>query len=203
MRKLLPVILTFLGLAAGGATGIFLQPTPAEDSHSAADGSKAAGDHAAATAKDKPEAATPEKADGHADDGHGEAAKPDDSIEVIGAAGGHGEGEHSGGFDYVKLSNQFVVPLVESGQVASMMVLTLSLEVNAGGGDAVYAREPKLRDALLQVLFDHANAEGFRGRYTDAEAMQPLRRALREAAMKVLPDTVNDVLIADIVRHDS
>lgn len=208
MRKLLPVILILLGLGVGAGAGLFLQPKPAAEGHMATEGDAAA-DHAA-PAEDAHAAETP-KEDGHAAEpapaeaGHGEAAKPkqDDSIEVVGgASGGHGE-EGGGGFEYVKLSNQFVVPLVENGQVSSMMVLTLSLEVKAGGGDTVYGREPKLRDALLQVLFDHANADGFRGRYTDAEVMLPLRRALREAAMKVLPGTVNDVLISDIVRHDS
>jgi flagellar protein FliL len=212
MRKLLPVILTFLGLAAGAGTGVLLQPKPSEDGHAAAESSAASAEHSTPVEHGENHASQVPKDDGHAaqtaqaDDGHGGAAqsKPDDSIEVVGgASGGHGEEGESGGFEYVKLSNQFVVPLVEHGQVTSMMVLTLSLEVSSGGGDTVYGREPKLRDALLQVLFNHANADGFKGRYTDAEEMLPLRRALREAAMKVLPGTVNDVLIADIVRHDS
>lgn len=209
MRKLLPVILIFLGLAVGAGAGIALQPRPAAESHAATGSDAAAADHGTSDDATGDHGAAP-SSDAHADeaapggDDHGAAAKPvdDGSIEVVGGADdGHG-GSASGGMEYVKLSNQFVVPLVENGQVESMMVLTLSLEVKVGGGDAVYAREPKLRDALLQVLFDHANADGFRGRFIDAEAMQPLRRALREAAMKVLPDTVNDVLISDIVRHD-
>jgi len=214
MRKLLPVILTFLGLAAGAGAGVYLQPKPTAEGHTSAEGGALPGDaaesHGDAPARDvsadSGHAAEPAPAEsGHAESGHAEGTKPkpDESIEVVGGAGEHGVEGDSGGFEYVKLSNQFIVPLVENGQVTSMMVLTLSLEVKPGGGDAVYGREPKLRDALLQVLFDHANADGFRGRYTDAEAMLPLRRALREAAMKVLPGTVTDVLIADIVRHDN
>lgn len=211
MRKLLPVILTLFGLAAGAGAGIFLQPKAGTEAHASAE-SAAPADHAAPAEHGDAHASEAPKDSGHAEepapatDSHGEGAKPkpDDSIEIVGGSkGGHGAEGEAGGFEYVKLSNQFVVPLVENGQVTSMMVLSLSLEVQPGGGDAVYGREPKLRDALLQVLFDHANADGFRGRYTDAEAMLPLRRALREAAMKVLPGTVNDVLIADIVRHDS
>lgn len=105
--------------------------------------------------------------------------------------------------EYAKLNNQFVVPLLQDGEVISMVILSLSLEVSAGSAALVYEREPKLRDLFLQVLFDHANAGGFRGSFTDGAALQPLRQALFEAAVTVLPDVVTDVLIADIVRQDN
>ncbi len=106
--------------------------------------------------------------------------------------------------DYVKLPNQFVVPVMEGGRVGSLVVLALSLEVPAGATEAVFAREPKLRDEFLRVLFDHANTGGFRGTFTDGGTLVALRRALLEAARKVLgPEAVFDVLITDIVRQDS
>lgn len=105
--------------------------------------------------------------------------------------------------DYVKLNNQFVVPIVEDGRVVSMVIMSLSLEVERGMTDSVYAREPKLRDALLQVMFDHANAGGFRGSFTDAANLVLLRKALLEMARTTLGDIVSDVLIVDIARQDS
>ncbi|MDT8857984.1 flagellar basal body-associated FliL family protein [Paracoccaceae bacterium Fryx2] len=105
--------------------------------------------------------------------------------------------------DYVKLNNQFVVPVVENGRVASMVVLSLSLEAKPGSTDLIYAREPKIRDAFLQVLFDHANSGGFRGSFTDGSNLILLRKALLEAARTTMGDLVTDVLIADIVRQDS
>jgi hypothetical protein len=104
--------------------------------------------------------------------------------------------------DYVKLNNQFVVPVVEGGRVAAMVILSLSLEVAPGSSEAVYAREPKLRDVFLQVLFDHANAGGFRGTFTDGANLVLLREALQESAASVLGAMVTDVLISDIVRQD-
>lgn len=104
--------------------------------------------------------------------------------------------------DYVRLSNQFVVPVVEGGRVAAMVILSLSLEINPGGTEAVFAREPRLRDAFLQVLFDHANAGGFRGTFTDGSNLILLRAALRETGHRLMPETIRDVLIADIVRQD-
>lgn len=105
--------------------------------------------------------------------------------------------------EYVKLNNQFVIPIVEAGRVSSMVIMALSLEVDAGSTEAVYTKEPKLRDAFLQVLFDHANAGGFRGSFTDGANLILLRKALLESAQSTLGEMVTDVLIADIARQDS
>lgn len=105
--------------------------------------------------------------------------------------------------EYVKLNNQFVVPVVEEGRVAAMVILSLTLQVSTGSGADVFAAEPKLRDVFLQVLFDHANAGGFRGSFTDGDNLIVLRRALKEVAKVVLGDPLQDVLITDIVRQDN
>jgi flagellar basal body-associated protein FliL len=105
--------------------------------------------------------------------------------------------------DYVKLNNQFVVPIIGNGDVRALVILSISLEVTAGGSETVYSREPRLRDAILQVLFDHANIGGFDGAFTSASNMRLLRKALLEAARKTLGDTVKDVLVIDLVRQDS
>lgn len=105
--------------------------------------------------------------------------------------------------DYVRLNNQFVVPVVEGGRVAALVILSISLEALPGNTETIFSREPKLRDQMLQVLFDHANSGGFRGNFTDGSNMVALRVALREAAVRVLGTLVTDVLIVDIVRQDS
>jgi hypothetical protein len=104
--------------------------------------------------------------------------------------------------DYAKLANQFIIPVLAQGKVSALMVLSLSLEVRAGTTAQVNAAEPKLRDAFLQVMFDHANSGGFSGSYTDAATLIPLRTALLEVAKSVLGDKVSDVLITDILRRD-
>ena len=105
--------------------------------------------------------------------------------------------------EYVKLANQFIVPVLDHGKVISMVILSLSLEVKAGSTPEIYNMEPKLRDVFLQVMFDHANAGGFNGSYTDGSNLVLLRKALLEAAKTVMPETISDVLIIDIVRQDS
>lgn len=112
------------------------------------------------------------------------------------------EPEEAAPREYVDLSNEFVIPILSEGVVAGLVVLSLSLEVEQGQSATVLSHEPKLRDVLLQAMFAHANAGGFRGSFTDSAALAPLRQALFEAASGVLPDVISDVLINDIVRQD-
>ncbi|WP_415182161.1 flagellar basal body-associated FliL family protein [Phaeovulum sp.] len=114
----------------------------------------------------------------------------------------HDIGSGTNTYEYVKLNNQFIVPVVEEGGVSSLVIMSLGMEVEAGTTEKVYAVEPKLRDAFLQVLFDHANAGGFRGAFTETNAMEQLRRALLETGIKILGKTISEILITDIIRQD-
>lgn len=119
------------------------------------------------------------------------------------AAAAEGEGEAAVLPEFAKLQNQFVVPVMAGGKITAMVILSLSLEVETGASIEVYNAEPKLRDAFLQVLFDHANSGGFAGVYTDGANLVVLREALLEAAKSILGEKVHDVLITDLVRQDS
>jgi hypothetical protein len=122
-------------------------------------------------------------------------------------AEGSGHGEEAGLLHdtpsaFVALDNQFVVPLVDDDTVAAIVVLSVSIEVPEGQEDSVLTAEPRLRDAFLQVLFDHANTGGFDGTFTATEPMRSLRLALNVAAQDVLGDAARNVLIVDIVRQE-
>lgn len=141
--------------------------------------------HAAADAHDDPHA-EPAKAESH--------AVPDKP-----KSDGHGGDTN----EYVKLNNQFVVPIMGAKRVEALVVASLSVEVSAGMSQTVYQREPKLRDVFLQVMFDHANIGGFEGAFTAGERMEILRGALLDAARSVLGTDVKDVLITEIARQDA
>mgnify|MGYP006087525375 CR=1 FL=1 len=104
--------------------------------------------------------------------------------------------------EYVTLNNQFIVPVVKDNLVHSLVMLSLSLEVNAEQTQSVYEHEPKLRDVLLQTLFDHANIGGFDGTFTHTQKLDDLRQALLEVAQKSLGAEIFDILITDIARQD-
>lgn len=104
--------------------------------------------------------------------------------------------------EYVKLNNQFVVPVVGETLVDALVVMALSVEVSPGMASEIYTREPKLRDAFLQVMFDHANIGGFEGTFTNANNLDILRAALTETAQNLVGSVVMGVLITDIARQD-
>lgn len=102
-----------------------------------------------------------------------------------------------------RLNNQFFVPVIQSDRVTAMMALSLTLEVAQGYVETALSHEPRLRDAFLQVMFDHANIGGFDGTYTRQSNMTALRTALRETGRQLLGPSLIDVLITDIIRQDS
>jgi hypothetical protein len=104
--------------------------------------------------------------------------------------------------EYARMNNQFVVPVVMNERVAALVVMSLSIEVETGGQEAVFSHEPKLRDAFLQVMFDHANMGGFNGAFTASSNMRLLREALKDAADRTMEGHISDVLIVEIVRQD-
>ena len=176
MRLLLPLVLALIGAGAGVGAGLYLRPAPEVPADTAA-GDAAAGDTG-------PDAAGAEDGDG-ADD-----APPEPDYPGLGQT------------DFVRMSNQFVVPVLDQGAISALVVLSLSLETAPGMREMVFVREPKLRDAFLQVLFDHANAGAFDGNFTASARIETLRRRLREAARPILGRDVYDVLITDIARQD-
>jgi flagellar protein FliL len=105
--------------------------------------------------------------------------------------------------EFAQLGNQFVVPVVRGGAVRALVLVSVTLEVSEGGSAAVHSLEPRLRDAFLQVLFDHANTGGFDDRFTQNDRMSLLRQGLREAAHRLLGPVLRDVLIVDIVRQET
>jgi len=105
-------------------------------------------------------------------------------------------------WEYVKLPKQFVVPVIRKDRVRALVVVSLSLEVTPGVSDSILAKKPKLRDAFLQVMFDHANSGGFDGAFTSGESMKDLRGSLYEVAYGLVGEPLNDVLIEEIVKQN-
>jgi hypothetical protein len=103
----------------------------------------------------------------------------------------------------LRLPNQFVIPLIENGQVQAMVVIGLTLELNLGHSVSLANDEARLRSLFLQRLFDHANIGGFDGVFTSGETLLALRRTLREAARGLLGPSVHDVLITELLRQES
>jgi hypothetical protein len=172
LLKLVPILLALLGLGIGVGAGIAFRPMPVTSSDTLEDG------------QENP---------------CGDVQTDNDGSEI--SSNEQDVGDLSQ-YDFAKLNNQFVVPIVIDGKVNYLVVMSLTLQVKIGETESVFQAEPKLRDTLLQVMFDHANSGGFSGPFTEAARMNILRTALLEAAQIVLGDLVSDVLIIDVVRQD-
>lgn len=165
MKKLLPIIMLFIGIGAGTGAGVFLRPEPPDGEPSE---------------QDLKETKTAEKEETD--------EKP--------ATGGEGK-------QYIKLKNQFVIPIVDVERITSMVVMTLSVEVPEGRGQAVYDIEPKIRDVFLRVLFDFGTVGQFNGAFASNASLDVIRNGLREAAFREFgSDLISDVLIFEIARQD-
>ena len=105
--------------------------------------------------------------------------------------------------EYVKLNNQFVIPVIEDGRIAAMVITSLAVEVSTGQKALVYEHEPKLRDAYNEVFFLHANAGGFSGVFTDTARIDKLQLALTEVTQRLLGSAVKGVLVDSIMRQDN
>jgi hypothetical protein len=183
-RFFLPIVLLLIGIGGGVAAGLVFSPP--EDAHQ----------DLAAGCEDTGDSGDPGSL----------ASRDADPIPAIGgshvAVSESDDDSLGGGFEYVRLNNQFVVPIVESSSVSALVLLSISVEVPEGEQEAVLLVEPKLRDIFLQVLFDHANTGGFEGVFTSTANMRTLRNALLRAAQDALGSKISDVLIVDIVRQD-
>lgn len=174
MAKLLPVLLILIGVIAGGAAGFVVRPAPSEAV------SEPEGEETKDATGDKEKTSKTAKASKTK-----EAAKEADSK-----------------LSFIKINNQFVVPIIKDDTVTAMVVLSISLETSDSETERIYNVEPKLRDVFLQVLFDHAYSGGFNGAFTVSPNMDVLRRDLLVSAQKIVGPAIHSILITDLVRQD-
>lgn len=180
MKKLLvPLLLLLIGTGTGVGAGFLLKPPPEPDLVP-----DAGADMAAAAPC------------GPVEDAHATVAQTDRS-------GANGQPIKAvAGSEFAALENQFIVPVMEQDQLVAMMAITLSVEVPSGEMAKVYAVEPRLRDNLLQDMFQHSNIGGFSGNYTATDKMRILRQDLLRSTREILGETALDVLIIDIRRQE-
>lgn len=109
----------------------------------------------------------------------------------------------SGDHETLRLTNQFMVPLVRDDRVYAIVVIGLALELTQGHDITLARHEARLRAAFLQALFDHANMGGFEGVFTSGEVLLGLRGQLRAIAREQLGASLRDVLITDLIRQEA
>ncbi len=103
--------------------------------------------------------------------------------------------------EFVKFSRQFIVPVISVDSADRLVILDVNVEVPAGISEAVYAREPKLRDALLRCLLTLATDGAFDDQLTSTENLDRVRLEMLTAARDVIGEDALDILILNITRQ--
>lgn len=197
MKRILPVLIALLGLAAGVGAGLALKPAPepevaATDCPPSAEGPDPGG---AGGSADRDADAHP-GAEAHAEPCAPAATDPFAPVRPR-------EKKPSAELAYVAMDKPFVVPVFAGDKVSAMVVISLSVETDVAGAPTVQAVKPRLRDGFLKVMFRHANSGGFDGSFTTGRKMEDLKSALLKTAREVLTGTpVEEVLITEIARQD-
>lgn len=177
MKLLIPIILLILGVGGGVGAGIMLAPAP-EEAPAEGEETETDGEEGEETSEEGAEDSA---------EGEEETAEEEDS--------------ETGPVEFLNMTNQFVIPLVDGGEVNGLVVATIALEVVEGTIGTVHGLEPKIRDRFLQVLFNHANNGGFDGNFTDFRYIKSLKEELLRNAQVVAGKDVTDVLLLDLIRQ--
>jgi flagellar basal body-associated protein FliL len=188
MKHLITAFVAIACIVAGGVAGHFLK-------------SGSGGGHAAAVET----AANGEPGD-HGDD-HG--TDHGSSGHAAASGGGHGNAAATKGGSgassttmYYRFSREFVVPLIENGRVASLVILNINLEVDAAISGTLFSKEPALRDNIMTTLIALSNDGRTFESITNVENYESLRAMVLMNLKQVMPTGINNVLILDMARQD-
>ena len=116
MKLILTSVIAIIFVALGSLAGVMLKPTVEVAASTPSEAGE--GDYAADTAADKKDAK--KKSDGY------DSGSSGDSV-------------------YYKFSREFVVPIMRSGQVESLVILHISLETDESTSDDLFSEEPNIR----------------------------------------------------------
>ena len=102
----------------------------------------------------------------------------------------------------VKLDKQFIVPVIKDGTVASLVIASIALEVEAGLREEIFRTEARLRSALLATFFEHSNAGTFSDNFIESRKLVPLVRSLGETSKSIFGEKVKRIFLTEISRQD-
>lgn len=189
IKKLLFPIVLIAVVVLGGVGADFLRNKPAGGG--AEKHAKASKDHGKKAKADKK------------DDGHGKKEKKKKPKKKKKKKGGHGDeaGGDSGAISFMSFKRQFVVPVMNQGQIKSLVLLNLNLELNPNAPSNPYTMEPKLRDVIMRALLTLSHEGVLSQDLTSAETYDAIQEALLDATKSVLSDGIENVLILDLAKQ--
>lgn len=181
--KLSPVIMIAAAALAGAGGGVGLRAFTAG-------GAKP--DAADPAAAEEPAAAEPEKKE------HASGEKKDKEKKKAGKKADDKHGAKAGEAVYFKFSRQFVAPIVAGGEPKAMIILDVMIELAPDADEAIYADEPKLRDAVLKALLKQAANGDLPEMLTDPDQLETTRSAVLANVREIIGEDARSVLLMDV-----
>lgn len=136
------------------------------------------------------------------DDAHEDGREKTDKKKKAKKDDGHGKKESSGNSSYYKFSREFVVPIMRSGQVTSLVILHISLETDSSTAEKLFSEEPKLRDNIMTTLIGLSNDGRTLERPTDINNYETIRSMILMNLKDSIDDGIKNVLIVDMAKQN-
>lgn len=181
IKKILGTILLAISVVGGAVAADFVKNRAPAD------------DEAHSSAKPKKDSYA-KKDDGHGKTDKKKKGKKDDK--------GHSVTDLIDGPSYLKFKRQFVVPVMNGGEIEALVIMNLNYELDSDAPENIYTYEPKLRDAIMRELLSLSDQEIFGENLTTPQSYEMLRSTLLRAGKQVVPEGIRDVLILDLARQD-
>lgn len=189
MMKIIGLLLQVIAVAIGGYVGLSLKSNSGGATHESDESGQ---EEKADNAHDEKKSAAPKEKNAKS-----KTKKKD--------KGGHGKGgydEAAGDSSFMKFSRQFIVPVVRQDAVQALVILDINLEMEPSATENAYAREPKVRDALLNTLLQLSNEGAFNSSLVEEDNIENIRQTLLHSAQSILGEDVVGVLILGMARQD-
>ena len=175
LKMIIPAVLVLVASVVGGFGAQFLKGSP-----------EAAVVEEETDAEGKEEDAEDESKDG-------EKKKKEEKK----SGGDYGDGAE--GFTYFKFSREFIIPIMNGGEVISLVILNISLEADARSGGTLFTQEPKIRDRIMTSLIAISNDGQTLVNLTKVENFETIRTVVLKDLQYMFPNEgISNVLILDV-----
>ena len=145
-------------------------------------------------------ASTADKESKEGDDAYGDEKKDDKKSSKKGDK--YDKGASSGDSAYYKFSREFVVPIMRTGQVKSLVIIHISLETDSATSEKLFSEEPKLRDNIMTTLIELSNDGRTLVDLTNVNNYETIRAMILMNLQDSISDKIKNVLIVDIAKQD-
>lgn len=103
----------------------------------------------------------------------------------------------------LRFSRPFVVPVTDGSRTQSLVILTLSVELDRDLAEGMTALENKMRDRVMAALLDYSHEGGFVGDVTSPSVYSGVEKSVTAAASEIFAEGVGRVTILEMVRRDT